>query len=68
MSFVIGGGVKGGLYGEYPSLKKEDQTEGDLHFSNDFRSTYSTITEQWLGVDPSPGIDGSFEQFAFVAK
>ena len=67
VSFVIGGGVKGGLYGEYPSLKEEDQLEGDLHFSNDFRRTYSTIAEQWLGVDPSPVIDGSFEQFDFVA-
>ena len=40
-AFVIGGQVRGGLYGEYPSLKAEDHVEGDMHFNNDFRSTYS---------------------------
>ena len=68
VAFVIGGGVKGGLYGEYPSLKREDQIEGDLRFNNDFRSTYSTIVEQWLGLDPTPVIDGDFEQLDFVRK
>jgi uncharacterized protein (DUF1501 family) len=66
VAFVVGGNVKGGLYGEYPSLKEEDQVEGDLRFSNDFRATYSTIVEQWLGLDPTPVIDGKFEQFDFV--
>ena len=66
LSFVIGGGVKGGLYGEYPSLREEDQLEGDLHFNNDFRSTYSTILDQWLGLDPVPIVNGQFEQFDFI--
>ena len=30
VAFVIGGDVKGGLYGRYPSLNEKDQVEGDL--------------------------------------
>ena len=60
---MIGGAVNGGMYGEYPSLKPEDQLEGDLHFNNDFRSTYSTILEQWLQLDAPSIVNGQFEQF-----
>ena len=68
VAFCIGGSVEGGLYGEYPSLKERDQLEGDLHFSNDFRSTYSTILEQWLGLDPVSVVNGNFEQFDFIRQ
>ena len=68
VAFVIGGRVEGGLYGEYPSLKEEDQLAGDLHYNNDFRSTYSTIVEQWLGLDGTEVISGNFEQLDFVRK
>jgi uncharacterized protein (DUF1501 family) len=63
-AFVIGQAVQGGMYGEYPSLKVEDQLEGDLHFNNDFRCTYATLLEQWLGVESAPIVNGPFEQFA----
>lgn len=65
VAFVIGGSVKAGMYGEYPSLKEEDQLNGDLHFNNDFRSTYSTILEQWLELEAAPIVNGHFEQFNF---
>jgi uncharacterized protein (DUF1501 family) len=65
-AFVIGGSVQGGLYGEYPSLKPEDQLEGDLHFNNDFRSTYATLVERWFGLEPAPIVNGHFEQFDFL--
>jgi uncharacterized protein (DUF1501 family) len=64
VAFVIGNTVQGGMYGEYPSLKVEAQLEGDLHFNNDFRCTYSTLLEQWLGLEPAPIVNGQFEQFA----
>ena len=64
--FAIGEGVKGGMYGEYPSLKEEDLLEGDLHFTQDFRGVYSTILEKWLGLDPVPIVGGVFEQPAFL--
>ena len=68
VAFVIGGDVNGGFYGDFPSLRDEDQLEGDMHFSNDFRITYSTILDRWLGLDPVSITNGSFEQFDFVAK
>jgi uncharacterized protein (DUF1501 family) len=66
VAFVIGNAVQGGMYGEYPSLKVEAQLEGDLHFNNDFRYTYATLLEQWLGLEPAPIVNGQFEQFACV--
>jgi len=34
----------------------------DLAFNNDFRGTYSTISDQWIGVDPVFVSNGSFDQ------
>jgi uncharacterized protein (DUF1501 family) len=67
IAFVIGDAVKGGLYGEYPSLAPEKLLEGDLHYNNDFRSTYATLLEKWLGLDSKPIVGGSFEQHAFLS-
>ena len=64
--FVIGDRVKGGMYGQYPSLREENLLEGDLHFTQDFRGVYSTILEKWLGLDPKPIVGGVFEQPGFV--
>ena len=66
VAFVIGGDVDGGFYGEFPSLRPEDQLEGDMRFTNDFRATYSTILERWLEVDPVPITNGGFERFDFI--
>ena len=66
VAFVIGGDVDGGFYGEFPSLRPEDQLEGDMRFTNDFRITYSTILERWLGIDPVPITNGGFERFDFI--
>ena len=63
---VIGGGINGGTYGDFPSLKPADQVEGDMRFNNDFRVTYSTIADRWLGLDPVDVANGAFEQFDFV--
>ncbi|MGH2353789.1 MAG: DUF1501 domain-containing protein, partial [Chloroflexota bacterium] len=63
MAFVIGDQVKGGLYGQYPSLRPERQVEGDLAHEVDFRSMYATILERWMRVDPEPIVGGTFEQF-----
>ena len=68
VAFCIGDRIRGGHYGEYPSLKEEDRLEGDLQYNNDFRGTYSTILDQWLGLDPAPVIYGHFEQLDFVRR
>jgi uncharacterized protein (DUF1501 family) len=48
---VIGPSVKGGLYGEQPSLAKLDDN-GDLVHNVDFRSVYAQISGTVLGIDP----------------
>ena len=68
IAFVIGGPVKGGMYGEYPSLKEEDQLEGDLLFNNDFRQTYTALLEDWLELDAAPLVNGRFEPLDFIAN
>jgi uncharacterized protein (DUF1501 family) len=52
---LVGGQVTPGVHGAQPSLSDLDQ--GDLKYQIDFRSVYSTVLEQWLGV-PSDGILG----------
>ena len=66
VAFVIGDAVKGGTYGEYPSLEPNKLDEGDLQWNNDFRGTYATLLEKWMGLDSKPIIGGSFEQFDFI--
>jgi uncharacterized protein (DUF1501 family) len=66
VAFAIGEHVKGGFYGEYPSLEPSQQEEGgNLKHSMDFRSVYTTILEDWLSVDPVP-IAGNFEKVKFL--
>ena len=66
VAFVIGDSVKGGLYGEYPSLEPDNLDQGDLQWNNDFRGTYATLLEKWMGVDANPVLRGQFEQFDFI--
>ena len=63
VAFLIGNKVKGGMYGEYPSLAEKDHLDGDLHFNNDFRGIYTAIAEDWLGLDAAPIVKGRFESF-----
>jgi uncharacterized protein (DUF1501 family) len=66
LSFVIGDAVKGGLYGEYPSLEASQLVEGDLKYNNDFRGIYATLLERWMGLDAKSIVGGSFEQLDFL--
>jgi len=47
--FIVGGNVKGGLYGKEPSLDTLDKN-GDLIYTTDFRSLYQTVASRWLGT------------------
>lgn len=66
VAFVIGDQVEGGLYGEYPSLEPDKLDQGDLKWNNDFRETYATLLEKWMGLDSKPILRGSYEQFDFI--
>jgi uncharacterized protein (DUF1501 family) len=67
-AFVIGDHVKGGFYGEYPSLESDKLLDGNLHWNNDFRGLYATLLEDWMGLDSKPLVNGSFEKMDFIAK
>lgn len=58
--FLIGGGVKGGIYGKLPDLSNTNM--GNLSFSTDFRSVYATVLERWLGRPSQTVLGGSFSQ------
>jgi uncharacterized protein (DUF1501 family) len=62
--FVVGGKVKGGLYGAYPSLDSLD--DGNLHYNVDFRRVYATVLEKWLGADSAAVLDGTFDPVPFL--
>ena len=66
VAFAVGDPVRGGMYGEYPSLAEGDLLEGDLAFNTDFRGVYGTLVEQWLGLDSNPIVGGNFEKPEFV--
>ncbi len=61
--FVVGKRVRGGHYGDLPSLTS--LTEGDnLVHTTDFRRVYQTMIEGWLGHQaPATLLNGNFEPF-----
>jgi uncharacterized protein (DUF1501 family) len=66
VAFAIGDAVRGGQYGEYPSRKAEDLQQGDLVPNLDFRGLYSTVLEDWFGLDANPIVKGTFEKPKFL--
>lgn len=65
--FVVGSRVKGGHYGDLPSLTELAEGE-NLAYTTDFRKVYQTMTQGWLGHQDSSslfGADfGSFDMFS----
>ena len=66
VSFVIGPSVKGGMYSEYPETRSDALQQGDLVPNNDFRGMYSTILEDWMGMEAAPIVNGHFERFKYL--
>ena len=64
--FIAGKPVKGGLYGEPPSLTNTIDS-GNLKYTVDFRSVYQTVIRDWLQGDPSSVLGASFPELAFVS-
>ena len=64
--FVIGTGVKGGLYGRHPSLT--DLDDGNMKMTTDFRRVYATVIKEWLGCDAADDIlKGRFDPLGMFA-
>ena len=68
LAMAIGDPVVAGYHSEYPSRKPEDLQFGDLVPNHDFRGLYSTILEDWLGIDAKPIVGGTFEKLDFIKK
>ena len=64
-AFIIGKPVKGGQYGEYPSIELKDLEQGDPVPNTDFRSVYTSIIEDWMKLDAVPIVNGTFEKTDF---
>jgi uncharacterized protein (DUF1501 family) len=65
--FVVGSQVKGGHYGEIPSLT-ELNAEDNLAYTTDFRKVYQTMIENWLGHGQSAQLLGrDFGSFDLLA-
>ena len=62
---LIGDPVKGGLYGDEPSLTSLDST-GNLRYSVDFRSVYQEILSGHLGADSAKILGASYDQLPFL--
>ena len=65
-AFVIGDAVNGGQYSEYPSLESNQLEQGDVVPNHDFRSIYSVLLEDWMGLDAKPIVEGSYEKLPFL--
>ena len=62
-AYIIGKPIAGGLYSEYPSLERDRWAKGeDMEHTIDYRGIYSTVLEQWLGIEASPIVFGNYEQ------
>jgi len=62
---LIGDPVRGGLYGEEPSLTGLDGT-GNLKYAVDFRSVYQEILSGHLGADSADILGSTFERVSFL--
>jgi uncharacterized protein (DUF1501 family) len=56
--FVAGPNVRGGYYGDQPSLTDLDQ--GDVKYNVDFRSVYATVLDRALTTDPAKILGNTF--------
>lgn len=62
--FVMGRPVKGGFYGDEPSLT--DLTGGDLKTTTDFRDVYAELLTRTVGTDPGPSVGESRRSIGFL--
>jgi uncharacterized protein (DUF1501 family) len=66
VQLVMGGQVKGGLYGPAPALDRLDGN-GNLPFAVDFRAYYATFLDRWWGIDSRRVLAGRYRPLDFIA-
>ena len=62
--FVAGAPVKGGFYGDEPSLT--DLDNGDLKATTDFRDVYYELLSKTLQTDPTPSVGTGRRSLGFL--
>jgi uncharacterized protein (DUF1501 family) len=63
--FLLGNSIKGGFYGEPPSMANLDN--GNVGYTTDFRSVYATVLEKWLESPSDEILKGRFDQLRMFA-
>jgi uncharacterized protein (DUF1501 family) len=65
LMMVLGGSVRGGLYGTAATLSPGHPTlennSGDVRYETDFRSVYAQLLDSWLGVNSVAILNGDFK-------
>lgn len=62
--FVAGAPVRGGFYGDEPSLT--DLDNGDLKYTTDFRDVYHELLARTVGTDPAPSVGSGRKSLGFL--
>jgi uncharacterized protein (DUF1501 family) len=65
LALAIGGNVRGGLYGQRPSLTNLTR-QGNLIPTVDFRQVHATVLEDWLDADSNLILGVTMEKLSFV--
>jgi uncharacterized protein (DUF1501 family) len=66
LMLVMGGVVRGGLFGTAANLRAGadnptlENNSGDVRHETDFRSVYATVIDRWLGADSGTILGGNF--------
>ncbi len=67
---VMGGGVRGGIYGTAANLRSTpdnptlENSGNDVRYETDFRSVYARVIDQWLGGNSVQVLNGDFRSGA----
>ena len=58
--YLVGQALKGGHYGQAPSLTNLN-ADGNVQHTTDFRRVYATLMSSWMGADSQALLNGKFE-------
>ena len=64
--YLVGKALKGGHYGQAPSLT-DLNADGNVQHTTDFRRVYATLMSSWMGADSQALLNGKFETLPLFA-
>jgi uncharacterized protein (DUF1501 family) len=67
VAFAVGDAVRGGVYGDHPSLDEAALVlDGNVDVTTDFRSIYATVLGDYLAADPAEILGAAFPSLGFI--